>query len=1242
MPPRHKKSKKNPAPTAASAAETRRDWLVGDLVVAKLRGHRPWPAQIQRPEDYGYEARPHKVFVTFFGTEETCFCTYNKVTPFTSAMRKSMAEQLQKLNTKPKLENAIREIFAADDELKVSMRSEAHSDDEKSEDEDEQPPEPSSKPPPRKRAKIAAQEEPVVREPLAHRLRKESSRPTRAGAAAAATAASPRKQEKVTYVESMAAHQVHKLPRKVRIKVSSQSSDSASLPDVDEGPAAATEKESSSPQSFKSEPLSPEKKSDSSSALSPETAAGGTDGSNNEDVHMEEAVADADSSHPEALTPDADVVKKGSEHPDSSKAVEGNSAKTEVHENVEAAKELIRAAKELTTQEAKKHTETGFATKDTDTEPKAVVPASSGGKRSDSVEYERKRDDGRDDEGDKRVEKALDVANESASQEVVSEKDRETEGDASPKIQTAALIQKVGDTEAQVEVPTPSEDTKRETESETEKVGAAKARDDVLVSSGETKTESEDETKKEGNAEDEVGVPSSSREEQSKTDEVLDVAKERARQEAEKDRETEIAAPSKTETEVVIKKVGDAEAKVEVAASSLDEQGTSTTTGATLDTAEERVVQDAEKESVSTVVRMEVDAPLKIEAEAEAAKDTDAEARVLPAAPSIDVHVEKLRKAVEGEQERLDVVEEPAVKEAEKASERTIAVIEVDAPPKTYDNVGPAASSVEADHETETNDDNTAVAMEVDAPSTIEVEVTSVKDVDTETKVELELSSVDEDPVENLSNSVKEDQDKGRTATETLDIAQELAVQGAEDSDRTVVEMEIDAPSKTEPETTLVKETDAEAKVKVEVAAVDKDHLAKGINAVDEADRIAAGGQKLETASPRQSAEAEGRITHARAENSKVVTSTQSVDQMSEPRPRAEAEDKNSVDSALADEKINHDSSTATGMEEKTNIRTNEVKEDHARTTEEKTESGGCRPADAAGGRSVEASNEDKAEPLHIDSTDRSAAEGRKDDSAGESTVVTKEPQEAHEKESLRGDTTARIQGGDLHVDTRISEGLVRDVEDPAGNTVEAKNDSNSRTAVVYDVKDVSSQENIEKSRDRNLPATVEDTSVVDTEHEKMDTANADSIGDAVEVIAKETETTVGPPQEGKADQVTVGPIETVKGTDTTRQVKDGDEKVETTPVEKSIETETDAKDVPNNIHQVVEKDLEKKEGKEGITVDVTMEDISDQVPEDHLEKPSDVKVEDVGKDKLVAEVPESNQTQIPRDDRPSAAPAAS
>ncbi|KAL2630376.1 hypothetical protein R1flu_015062 [Riccia fluitans] len=600
MPPRHKKKRKNRAAAAEAAAAKRRDWRVGDLVVAKLRGYRPWPAQIQRPEDYGQQARAHKIFVTFFGTEDTCFCSQNNITPFTSAMRKELAEQLQKINTSPDLEKAIKEIFAADDELKVSMRSESNFDaaddelkvsmrsesnfeDEKSEEEeDEQPPEPSSKPPPLKKAKIASQEHAVVlQETQVHSAGKESSRHTRLGAAAAAaaaaTSANQSKQEETpagSSVEDLAAHQVHKLPRKLRIKVSTQSPDIH--PNPEGNTAVATDKETPSPPQYWG---------------SPKTAAAEAEGFSNGDVEMEDAAAHT--SGAEVSTVGTEFAKEIGEHSsantpaedsDSFKADEGNSAEFQGVKDLEVTGE--KAVQEV---EKESERETHASSKiEEESDAKAEVAASpvdeghavmlsnviEGGKETVSVAGE-----------------AADVAGEHAVQG--AGKDTEStavqmEIYAPFKIDTTEEVVAGKEPDADVKVDLDLEVTVEEPEQEVEDSESAAVKREahspskidtatVVVAASEGDAEAKGEAAGspagEGHAEKLSNAVGDAKEEGRVAGEAVDVAV----QGAGKDTEStaiimETDAPFKVDTEVLVAgKEADAETKVELTASSVDE-----------------------------------------------------------------------------------------------------------------------------------------------------------------------------------------------------------------------------------------------------------------------------------------------------------------------------------------------------------------------------------------------------------------------------------------------------------------------------------------------------------------------------------------------------------------------------------------------------------------------------------------------------------------------------------------------
>ncbi|KAJ6319722.1 hypothetical protein OIU76_005325 [Salix suchowensis] len=64
--------RKSAAGKAAAAAAARRQWKVGDLVLAKVKGFPAWPATVSEPEKWGYPnpADWKKILVYFFGTQQ--------------------------------------------------------------------------------------------------------------------------------------------------------------------------------------------------------------------------------------------------------------------------------------------------------------------------------------------------------------------------------------------------------------------------------------------------------------------------------------------------------------------------------------------------------------------------------------------------------------------------------------------------------------------------------------------------------------------------------------------------------------------------------------------------------------------------------------------------------------------------------------------------------------------------------------------------------------------------------------------------------------------------------------------------------------------------------------------------------------------------------------------------------------------------------------------------------------------
>ncbi|KAG2252603.1 hypothetical protein Bca52824_082739 [Brassica carinata] len=73
-----------------AAASARREWKVGDLVLAKVKGFPAWPAAVSEPDKWGYSADKKKVFVLFFGTQQIAFCNPADVESFTEEKKQSL------------------------------------------------------------------------------------------------------------------------------------------------------------------------------------------------------------------------------------------------------------------------------------------------------------------------------------------------------------------------------------------------------------------------------------------------------------------------------------------------------------------------------------------------------------------------------------------------------------------------------------------------------------------------------------------------------------------------------------------------------------------------------------------------------------------------------------------------------------------------------------------------------------------------------------------------------------------------------------------------------------------------------------------------------------------------------------------------------------------------------------------------------------------------------------------------
>ncbi|KAG6703674.1 hypothetical protein I3842_07G097000 [Carya illinoinensis] len=114
MPPSRRKG----VSKAAAAAAARRQWKVGDLVLAKVKGFPAWPAKVGEPERLGFTADWKKVVVHFFGTkpEQIGFCNPADVEAFTEEKKQSLLVKRQGRSSD--FLRAIQEIIDSYEKLK--------------------------------------------------------------------------------------------------------------------------------------------------------------------------------------------------------------------------------------------------------------------------------------------------------------------------------------------------------------------------------------------------------------------------------------------------------------------------------------------------------------------------------------------------------------------------------------------------------------------------------------------------------------------------------------------------------------------------------------------------------------------------------------------------------------------------------------------------------------------------------------------------------------------------------------------------------------------------------------------------------------------------------------------------------------------------------------------------------------------------------------------------------------------
>ncbi|KAK7242976.1 hypothetical protein RIF29_37758 [Crotalaria pallida] len=78
---------------AAAAAAACKQWKVGDLVLAKVKGFPAWPATVSEPEKWGFSKDSKKVHVFFFGTQQIAFCNPADVEAFTEEKKQSLVKR---------------------------------------------------------------------------------------------------------------------------------------------------------------------------------------------------------------------------------------------------------------------------------------------------------------------------------------------------------------------------------------------------------------------------------------------------------------------------------------------------------------------------------------------------------------------------------------------------------------------------------------------------------------------------------------------------------------------------------------------------------------------------------------------------------------------------------------------------------------------------------------------------------------------------------------------------------------------------------------------------------------------------------------------------------------------------------------------------------------------------------------------------------------------------------------------
>ncbi|KAJ4868840.1 ENHANCER OF AG-4 protein 2 [Raphanus sativus] len=100
----------------ASKGNAKGQLILGDLVLAKVKGFPAWPAKISRPEEWDRAPDPKKYFVKFFGTQEIAFVAPPDIQAFTNEAKNKLIARCQGKTLKY-FAQAVKEICTAFEDL---------------------------------------------------------------------------------------------------------------------------------------------------------------------------------------------------------------------------------------------------------------------------------------------------------------------------------------------------------------------------------------------------------------------------------------------------------------------------------------------------------------------------------------------------------------------------------------------------------------------------------------------------------------------------------------------------------------------------------------------------------------------------------------------------------------------------------------------------------------------------------------------------------------------------------------------------------------------------------------------------------------------------------------------------------------------------------------------------------------------------------------------------------------------